>query len=36
MKEIRNMTFGGERPLFEHHDVLLDNVTITTDRKSVV
>ncbi|MBO5186906.1 MAG: DUF3737 family protein [Prevotella sp.] len=35
MKEIRNKTFGGERPLFEHHDVLLDNVTITEGESAI-
>lgn len=28
MKEIRNTEFGGERPLFASHDLLLENVTI--------
>lgn len=28
MKEIKNTEFGGERPLFAEHDLLLENVTI--------
>ena len=32
MKVISNAEFGGERPLFESHDLRLENV----DRKSVV
>lgn len=29
MKEIKNKVFGGERPLFETHDTILDHVKIT-------
>ena len=29
MKEIKNKIFGGERPLFETHDTILDHVKIT-------
>lgn len=29
MKEIKNQSLGGERPLYESHSLLLDNVTIT-------
>ena len=29
MKEIKNQIFGGERPLFETHDTILDHVKIT-------
>lgn len=35
MKVISNAEFGGERPLFESHDLRLENVIIR-DRKSVV
>ena len=29
MEEIKNKVFGGERPLFEIHDTILDHVKIT-------
>ena len=29
METIKDMTLGGERPLFAAHDVCLDNITIT-------
>ena len=38
MDSIHDRTFGGERPLFGAHDVVLENITITDgesgDRKS--
>lgn len=35
MKEIKDQTFGGERPLFESHDVRLQNVTITDGESGI-
>jgi len=35
MKEIKNQTFGGERPLFGQHGLLLDNVTITAGESAI-
>ena len=29
MKTIKDMTFGGERPLFESHNLRMENITIT-------
>ena len=34
MKTIKDMTFGGERPLFESHDLRMENITIS-DGESV-
>lgn len=35
MKLIKNQTFGGERPLFEQHDVRLENVTIVDGESGI-
>ena len=35
MKLIKDQTFGGERPLFEQHDVRLENVTITDGESGI-
>ncbi len=35
MREIKDMSFGGERPLFESHGLLLDNVTITAGESAI-
>ncbi|MBR6963516.1 MAG: DUF3737 family protein [Prevotella sp.] len=35
MKEIRDKEFGGERPLFESHDLRLVNVTITDGESGI-
>jgi hypothetical protein len=34
MKLIKNAEFGGERPLFESHDLRLENVIIRTGQSS--
>lgn len=35
MDRIHDLTFGGERPLFGAHDVLLDNITITDGESGI-
>lgn len=35
MEQIRNMEYGGERPLFATHDLHLDNVTIHTGESAL-
>ena len=35
METIKDMTFGGERPLFAAHDVCLDNITITDGESGI-
>lgn len=35
MEEIKNKSFGGERPLFESHHLILDNVTITEGESAI-
>lgn len=35
MKTIKNQTFGGERPLFESHDLRLEGVTITAGESAL-
>ena len=35
MKEIKNQTFGGERPLFATHDLRLEHVTITDGESGI-
>lgn len=35
MKLIQNESFGGERPLFESHDVRLQNITITDGESAI-
>ncbi len=35
MQEIKNKQFGGERPLFESHHLLLDNITITDGESAI-
>ena len=35
MEQIRNMEYGGERPLFATHDLQLDNVTIHTGESAL-
>lgn len=35
MQTIKNKTFGGERPLFESHNLRLENVTITTGESGI-
>ncbi len=35
MKEIKNQEFGGERPLYASHDLLLENVTIHVGESSI-
>lgn len=35
MKLIKNAEFGGERPLFESHDLRLENVIIRTGESAI-
>ena len=35
MKTIKDMTFGGERPLFESHDLRMENITITDGESAI-
>ena len=35
MKIIKNQSFGGERPLFESHNVRLEQVTITEGESGI-
>ncbi len=35
MKTIKNQEFGGERPLFESHDLRIENVTITEGESGI-
>lgn len=35
MKLIKDTEFGGERPLFESHDLHIDNVTIRTGESAI-
>lgn len=35
MKEIRNQRFGGERPLFEEHDLLLENIHVVDGESAI-
>jgi len=34
-QEIRNKQFGGERPLFESHHLVLDNITVTDGESAI-
>ena len=35
MQELKDIQLGGERPLFESHHLLLDNVTITDGESAI-
>ena len=35
MKTIKDMTFGGERPLFESHDLRMENITISDGESAI-
>ncbi len=35
MKLIKDIEFGGERPLFESHDLRLENVVIRTGESAI-
>ena len=35
MKQIKDKTFGGERPLFATHDLRLENITITDGESGI-
>ena len=35
MKTIKDMTFGGERPLFESHNLRLENITISDGESAI-
>ena len=35
MKTIKDMTFGGERPLFESHNLRMENITISDGESAI-